>query len=246
MPVFNYLIIFEPIKLQILKNFVLNFTVYTEVLPVIFYLVFRKRMNDKGLRVVFFLLAITFMFDLYGLYRISEHKNNFLAYNLNLLIEATCLYIFFYHIFKNILLKRIILSTGVCFILYWVFKFIRVGGTKIYLSPCVTFENISILAFAIYYYYEQVIKINTTSIFSQPAFWVVTAYLIYIAGTFFLYLYFPSLSLYEREKYYVLNYAFVVIRTILLSIAMFMKSDDPEASTNILKVSSTLTNRSFN
>ncbi len=234
------------LNIKILKNFVLNLCVYTEILPVIFYLVFRKRMNDKILQVVFFLLAITFMFDVYGLYTISKHKENFLPYNLNLLIEAVCLYIFFYQIFKNIPLKKIILSTGVFFVLYWVYKFIRAGGSNVFLGTCETIKNISIFALAIYYYYEQVIKINATSVFSQPAFWVVTAYLIYIAGTFFLLLYLPSLSPYDQEKYYVLNYAFVVIRTILLSVAMFMKADDPQATTNKLKVNSTLSKRSFN
>ncbi len=236
----------NPINIKILKNFVLNLSVYTEVLPVIFYLVFRKRMNDKVLRVVFFLLAITFMLDLYGLYRLSKHSDNFAAYNLNLLVEAVCLSIFFYQIFKKLLFKKIILSIGILFILYWVYKFIRAGGSNVFLNTFETIKNISIFAFAVYYYYEQVIKINATSVFSRPSFWVVTAYLFYIAGTFFLFLYLPSLSPTDQEKYYVLNYVFVVIRTILLSIAMFMKTDVQDDTTNSLKVTSTLSKKSFN
>ncbi len=234
------------LNIKILENFILNLSVYTEVLPVIFYLVFRKKMNDKGLQVVFFLLAVTFIIDLYGLYTISNHKDNFLSYNIHLLVEGICFSIFFYQIFRNRPIRKIIYGTGGFFILYWLYKFIKVGGTDVFLGTCETIKNVLIFAFAIYYYYERVIKTNEISVFSRPAFWVVTAYLIYIAGTFFLLLYLPSLSKPDQEKYYILNYVFVVIRTIVLSVAMFMKSNESGGITHNSEASSTLTKRSFN
>ncbi len=234
------------LNIKILKNFILNLSVYTEILPIIFYLVFRKRINDKKLQVVFFLLALTFMIDLYGLYAIWKQINNCLTYNVNLAIEAVCLYIFFYQIFKSRPLKKVILFTGVFYVLYWSYKFISVGGSSKILNTCETVLNISVFAFAIYYFYEHVIKINAISVFSQPTFWVVTAYLIYIAGTFFLLLYLPSLTKYDQEKYYVLNYVFIVIRTILLSIAMFMQAEDAEDPEKRLRGSSALSKRTIN
>jgi len=202
-------------------------------------LTFKKRINDKSFRVIFFLLSFVFVCDLLSLYLQWQHKENFVIYNLLILIEGVFLGIFFYQILSAKLIKRLLLVIGFGFISYWLYNFFTIGTSK-YIESGVTIENICILAFAIYYYYEQIIKLNTTFIYSQPRFWVVSAYLIYIAGTFFLLLYLPSFSSKDQEKYYVLNYVFVIIRTILLSFAMVMKTDKPPSKTNKLRVSSSL------
>jgi hypothetical protein len=202
-------------------------------------LIFKKRINDKSFRVIFFLLSFGFLCDLLSLYLQWQHKENFVIYNLLILIEGVSLGIFFYQILSAKLIKRLLLVIGFGFISYWLYNFFSVA-TGGYIESGVTIENICILAFAIYYYYEQIIKLNTTFIYSQPRFWVVSAYLIYIAGTFFLLLYLPSFSSKDQEKYYVLNYVFVIIRTILLSFAMVMKTDKPPSKTNKLRVSSAL------
>lgn len=89
-----------------------------------------------------------------------------------------------------------------------------------------TLENILILLTVIYFYYEQIIKVNLLNIFSQSQFWVVTAYFLYFAGTFFLILYIPSLNQKEQEQYYVMNYLFTIVRTLILCIAMLIKPTD--------------------
>lgn len=202
-------------------------------------MIFKKRINDKSFRVILFLSAFGFVCDLYGLYTISQHKDNFLTYNLLVLVEGVSLGIFFYEILYKKLMKQLLLVIGFGYISYWLYKFFSIGE-RYYINKCVTIESICILAFALYYYYEQVIKINTTYIYSQPRFWIVTAYLIYIAGIFFLLLYLPSFSFQDRQKYYVLNYAFVILRTILLSLAMLMKAQHPPTKNNKLRAASTL------
>jgi hypothetical protein len=86
-------------------------------------------------------------------------------------------------------------------------------------------ENITILVFSTFYYYEQIIKKNTLSIESKTSFWLVSAYFIYSAGIFFLYIFLATLSKSDQEKYYTLNYVFTILRTILLSIGLIMHSD---------------------
>ncbi len=95
-----------------------------------------------------------------------------------------------------------------------------------YMNIFQTIENILILSAVIYFYYEQILKVSVLNIFSQPQFWVVTAYFIYFAGTFFLILYISSLNHKEQGQYYVMNYIFTIIRTILLSIAMLIGYED--------------------
>jgi hypothetical protein len=57
---------------------------------------------------------------------------------------------------------------------------------------------------------------------------VVATYLIYTAGTFFLFLYYNNLNLEEKAEYMALNSIFVIVKTVLLCVAMTMKSKDNE------------------
>lgn len=195
----------------------------------IFYLAFRKRLNDKSLRVIFFLLIIGMCNDVYGIYLIWNRVGNFFNYNLFILIESLLLYYFFSLIIDSPFVKKILLILGFTFSIIWIFFYVKFQNTAYY-NACLNIENISILALCNYYYYEKIIKKNSHYIYTEPRFWIVTAYLIYIAGTFFLVLYIPSLNTEDQEKFYVLNYLFTIIRTILLSVAMFMQPSDQQFS----------------
>ncbi len=188
-------------------------------------MIFYKRINDKRLRVIFYLLIINFINDIYGLYTVAHNINNSIAYNIYVLIETISLYYFFNKILFNITVKRIIFISGGLFIFFWLYQFLKLGHQK-FLDFCMTLENITILAFSIYFYYEQIFTFSSAYIYKSSTFWVVSAYLIFVAGIFFLYLYLPSLDKGEEQKLYVLNYIFVIIRTTLLSVAMFMKNNN--------------------
>jgi len=64
-------------------------------------------------------------------------------------------------------------------------------------------------------------------IYSETMFWVVSAYFIYCAGTFFLFLYVGFLPKNEQESSYTLNSLLTITRTILLSIALI--TNDPKS-----------------
>jgi len=176
----------------------------------------------RRLWVIFFLLTLSFINDFYALYLMYRHRSNFLFYNIYLLAETLLLYYFFSIIMKSFFVKRIILLLSVLYTILWLYSFFKFGNTSYY-SSCINFENITVLGLAICYYYEQIIIINSAFIYAEAIFWIVTAFFIYIAGTFFLFLYISSLNLPEQGKYYVLTYIFTIIRTILLSIAIFIK-----------------------
>lgn len=188
-------------------------------------MVLYRRINDKSLQVILFPLISNLVVDSYSLYRGSHGLNSFLAFNIGLLVEATALYIFLYKILINKVIKKVILFLALFFIVFWGIQFFSKGSLD-FLDTCTTIENISFLALALYYYYEQLIKGTSSVVYQEPRFWVITAFLIITAGTFFLTLYTPFLNKLQELKYYMLNYVFTIIRTILLSAAMFLKHNN--------------------
>jgi hypothetical protein len=111
------------------------------------------------------------------------------------------------------------------FVAFWLLRFLKVGQIK-FLDDVVIFEYISILLLALYYYFEQIIEVNSGILYFEQRFWIVSAYLVYVAGTFFLLLYLPSSSHEDSQTYYLINYPFVIIRTLLLTVAMFMENNN--------------------
>ena len=77
----------------------------------------------------------------------------------------------------------------------------------------------------IYYFFDQLKQPDTFAIYSTINFWVIISFLIYLAGTFFLYIYSESMI---NDKIYIQNYrilnsSFVILKGVLLSVAMLMK-----------------------
>ena len=170
-------------------------------------------------------MTIGHFLDLYGLFLQSLQMATFVTYNLNILAEAVLLYIFFYLILINRTIKKVILFTLSFFVIVWTVKYIQVGQQK-FLDNLLLLENISVLVFSIFYYYEQIVKAKFLFLYMVPEFWIVSAFLIHAAGTFFLVLYLPLISFDADPKYFVLNYILVIVRTIPLSIAMSLGNNN--------------------
>lgn len=205
-----------------LVHLITQLAVYTEILPVIFYFIFfKKNYNVKGLRVILFVIVIGFLVDIYGFYLNSVGQSNFLFYNLFVLLETISLLVFYHSILKGKFIRVFIYIASAIFIILWSYMFATRGDTK-FLDSAVTIEYVLILIASIYFYF-QIIKKPETPIFTSPHFWIISAYMLYIAGTFFLFLFLDTLPPKEQEKYYIVNFVFLLVKTILLSIAMFMK-----------------------
>jgi hypothetical protein len=181
-------------------------------------------MHDKSLRVIFFVFMISFISDVGGLFSMYIEKENIVFYNVCLLLEATFLYFFFFQSLNSKVVKKTVLATAVAFILIWFFYFFETKSSK-YLNVCNTIENITIIIFSLIFYYERIIKANTLFFAEKPLFWIVSAYFIYCAGTFFLFLYLASLSMQDQLRYYtVINCVFTLLRTTLLCIGLLINS----------------------
>lgn len=206
-----------------ISDIVRNIAVFTEILPVILYLFLRKRILVKSLWIIIVLIAIGSVTDSYSLYLFYNKKSNFLFFNVYLLIETITLYYFFSLVIHSSVFKKVLLLLSIFFTVFWVFSLIKFSNQSFFYY-CINFENISILAIAVFYYYEQIIIINSAFIYAESVFWIVTAYFIYIAGTFFLYLYIPAFDSAEQKDYYdILNAIFTIIRTMLLCVAILLK-----------------------
>lgn len=153
--------------------------------------------------------------------------SNIWIINIYFLVEALLIFYLFYYAFRNIRIWRIVpLAAMVLLTLVWITR--NFIFHKFYSFDSVTngLETIIVILFSIAFLYNQLIKPQSFFIYSTPIFWIISAVLIYKAGTFFLFLYFNALENYERETFanlYTINSIFQILKNILLMIAFLIK-----------------------
>jgi hypothetical protein len=85
-------------------------------------------------------------------------------------------------------------------------------------------ETILILVFSFYYLYEQMNDSNQLFIYSKYQFWIVIGFMIYLAGSFFVFLFASTLENKVVTQYWFLTNCFSVIMNILFAIAFFVNN----------------------
>jgi len=92
-------------------------------------------------------------------------------------------------------------------------------------SIAVGVEDILIILMCIYYLVIQIKGATDLFVYSTSNFWIIITFLIYLSGTFFLYIMAENMinNMKYRIQYTVINSVFYVLKNILLSVAMLMK-----------------------
>jgi hypothetical protein len=88
-------------------------------------------------------------------------------------------------------------------------------------------ESILILIFSSYFLYEQVNDPKNFFIYNDYRFWVVLGFMIYLSGSFFIYLLANQLSRKELEQYWMFTDIFYTLKNVFFSIGILVYSLRP-------------------
>ena len=162
------------------------------------------------------------------------------------IVEFCCFSLFFYYtIFRHLVLRKIILVTIVSFtvfcLAYFFFEFSK--NSNLDTIP-VTFQAIFIMSLCVIFYFEQIRNPNSLFIYSTSEFWIVTGILVYLAGTFFIFIYSADLTQEEFKRFWPINYIFNTIKNLLFGLAIFIhrKKDSKANEKDLLDYQSILEN----
>lgn len=82
-------------------------------------------------------------------------------------------------------------------------------------------ETILILLFAFYYFYEQMNEVGEQFVYNKFHFWIIVGMIIYLAGSFFIYIFINQLKdNNEIRHYWVFTNIFYILKNILFSIGI--------------------------
>jgi hypothetical protein len=184
----------------------------------LFVLFFRKTIKEKPLIFItlyaFLDILLNFFINIFSkeLYSYIWSTFTFVEYS-----------IFTYILWSSIrrqISRKSILIVSILFIVFTTAFNIATNFNNIDSIP-IGVETILILIFSFYYLYEQMNDSNQLFIYSKYQFWIVIGFMIYLAGSFFVFLFASRLEDKVLTQYWFLTNCFYVIMNILFAIAFF-------------------------
>jgi hypothetical protein len=130
---------------------------------------------------------------------------------------------------RNNVFKKVIIVASIVFIVFATTFNIETNFNKIDSIP-IGVETILILIFSFYYLYEQMNDSNNLFIYNKYIFWIVIGFMIYLAGSFFFFLYASIMEDRLLKQYWFLTNCSYVIMNILFVFAIFINNKSQKKS----------------
>ncbi len=156
-----------------------------------------------------------------------ERLNFFLNIDFSVftVVEFTCFCLLFSYVLSN---KQAVRFSNIVIYVFAPLSLLNYiliysNGGKMDTIP-VVFQAIVGMSLSIYFFLEQMRNPKTLFIYSTPAFWSVTSILIYLSGTFFVFLLSSNISQEELDMYWPINYFFNILKNLLFGVAVYLQA----------------------
>ena len=211
-------------KIPIIENLFAYINQFSPLLPIVLFLVFQKSMNQKkALWVIFVYSVYSFINDTVFLGLLEGKIVNSEKIFVSLFTLAEFLFFgrYIYQIIENKRFKKIIIITSIVFCLFLIIYFFSVEF-RFFDSVPVGTEAILVIAFSVYYFFEQINTPKTLFIYNTSSFWVVVGFLLYLAGSFFIFIYASYVPFDEIRKFWFVTFIFNTLKNIFISIGILV------------------------
>ena len=215
-----------------IEDLFLYLVAFSDFLIILLFLVFiRKTKAEKGLWVIFSYCLL----DLAVNYTLESAPRRLLLliYTLFTLFEYLLFATFLWLNIKSERFKKGILAATAAFTLFLGFYYTTTTEFRSVDSLPIGVETILILIYTFYYLYEQMNEPGELFIYNKYPFWISSGVMLYLAGSFFIYIFANQVDKKVLAQYWTFTYVFLIIKNILFAIAILIhvkqkKNPSPE------------------
>ena len=167
----------------------------------------------------------------YYLLKIREVHSYFI-YDIFTIVEFAFFTIIFSLLLNNKALTKILIPLCLCFVAFIILDSIYLRKPGAFNSLSSGIEAIIMIPLCIYYFFDQLKKPAGYLIYANSSFWIVISILIYLSGTFFVYIIAENSmkDLKFLKMYSLINSSIIIIKNCLLAVSMTTKSDSIKQS----------------
>lgn len=191
-----------------------------DILILLLFVFFLKKTTKERPLILITIYAFLDLFLIYFTNNFYKELYSYIWSTFTFVEYAIFTYIIWSNI-KRIAFRKFILISSVLFIVFTTVYNVATNFNNIDSIP-IGVETILILVFSFYYLYEQMNDSSQLFIYSKYQFWIVIGFMIYLAGSFFVFLFASKLENTLLTKYWFLTNCFYVIMNVLFAIAFFI------------------------
>ena len=218
-------------KTKTIENLFNYLASYSHFLPIIcFILSYRKSSSSRVLWIIVIYSLYNYLTDL-GLIYLTHRPTRVFLYSSFTFFEYFLFASAIYLTIRNKAFRRFIIGTSISFFVFIVIYnlYVKVIGID---SIPIGIEAIFILIFSFYYLYEQMKDPENLFVYSRFSFWVVLGMMLYLAGSFFIYIYASRLDASEVGKYWIFTNIFSILKNIFFTIAILLNANEKTNNNN--------------
>lgn len=208
-------------KTKTIENLFNYLDYFSTLIPIFLFVQYWKQSYPKvGLRLVFFYQIVILLVGS----MIYMNRNSLILYELYTLLEAAAFIVFLFTQITNGAVRKAVLVIGLLFIAFSIVFFRFNDSVRMFDSLTSGIETIIVLVFSFYFLYEKTNDTKTLYIYSTFPFWIVTGMVLYMAGSFFIFIYADSLTGKELFSYWIVTNVLSIMKNIFFAIAIFVNT----------------------
>lgn len=204
----------------------LDILVYSYLLPALCVLFIKKELRVKKEILViviygilfFLLLKFQILFSSNSHFTKELKKVFFASYTF---LEFLSFSLIYWLNFRNKKIKSFTLLTVIFFVIFQVIIFFTVKFQSMDNIP-IAVETILVYLYIFYFFYEYFINIESEYVYDNYCFWLSIGIMIYLGGSFFIYILANHTTEAEDEKFWYLTYIAETIKNIFFAVAIFV------------------------
>ena len=197
------------------------------LLPLLFFLLFKRKSQEKAVWVIFFYILYCAINEFINLY-LQQINSLFVLYLFSIftIVEFSFICYYFLLIFDEKTKTRNVIK--ILWIGFTVFAILNISlnhKAEAWDSIPMGIESLIILMLSSYYLFIKIKRTNNFSFYTNFHFWVTVTFLLYFSGTFFLNIMAENMRRNPEYQflYFGINIGFNILKNVLLAVAMTMK-----------------------
>lgn len=184
-----------------------------------FVLFFSKTKTNRNLWVI--VLSCFFSVIILLTSGLVKKTDRHYLYSLFVLIEYSFFAFFLWTNLQNVKSKIILLSLSMFFGIFIIISTLSFKITRLD-SISIGIESIIVLTFSIFLLFEMLNSLKDTFIYDDHRFWIIMGIVLYLAGSFFIYIFDETLSSNQRNAFWFLTWIFYIIKALFFSIGIII------------------------
>ncbi len=233
------------IQITDILEILINIALLSEFIPLIFCILFFKKLNTRFLE-VFFIYAIlqaVFIILISLNYYINRSlPTNNLLLRFHLVFEYILIAYFLYLLIESSFARKVLLFSTLPFLLYNLYDFLKFGNSAFSNTPTIV-EFFIFIVFIIIFFFEKMKNDFTIPIYNTISFWICVGLFVYCTGNFFYILFsenFKNASIEMKNQLKLLYSIITILKNIIIGCAFFNISMNKKSEDNDLEFPSNI------